>query len=62
MKGAKVRTKKQTIKVRGNLPNVAKYLLVNELKIFLIFDYDNGERTRKRGINDSKITNQSKAI
>ncbi len=48
--------------VRGNLPNVAKYLLTSEQKIFLIFDYEQSKKIRKEGKDDKKITNQSKAV
>lgn len=57
-----MRVKKSKIKVRGNLPNVAKYLLLNELKIFSIFDYNNTDVIRKRGANDSKTSDKSKTI
>lgn len=53
---------KNKIMVRGNLPNVAKYLLTSEQKIFLIFDYEQNKKIRKEGKDDKKIANQSKAV
>ena len=39
--GAKSDVKKKSkITIGGNLPRVAKYLLTNEEKIFMIFDYE----------------------
>ena len=35
---------KPKIQVRGNLPGVAKYLLTNEEKIFMIFDYEHRKK------------------
>ena len=36
--------KKEKILIRGNLPRVAKYLLTNEEKIFMIFDYNHRKK------------------
>lgn len=57
-----MRKRKQKIKVRSNLPNIAKYLLTNELKIFSIFDYEEREKIGKRGSDDTKNTYKSKTI
>lgn len=55
-----MKERKGRIKVKGNLYNVAKYLLANEQKIFLIFDYNNDN---EKGLeNDTKITNKGKTI
>ena len=35
---------KRKIPIRGNLQRVAKYLLTNEEKIFMIFDYDHRKK------------------
>lgn len=57
-----MKTDKKRIKVRGNLSNVAKYLLTNEQKIFLIFDYEQNKKVGKRGTDDTETANQSKTI
>ena len=36
--------KKPRISIKGNIPRVAKYLLTNEEKIFMIFDYEHRKK------------------